>query len=387
MNKKGFVLAETLVVTIFVLLIFTILYNSAVPLLGRYEEISYYDDLDTTYDVYQYKKLLENDTKYSNIVNNNYKVLKCDDFNNILECDKLDDILNKTDEDILLYFNSSYINEITEDNSNNISSEIKDYIKYLNLEDNKKILLLEHDGYISYIELNNLNLVDSEYIKIQAKNKHETCSAYVEEDGITYISGTNDCIDFNYVWYSGKMWRITAIYPDGSMKLVSDSIVDSISFGNAIYYNKTTEEKSNMFIWLNENFKNTLDNYENIMDIDKYWNATITANSYITTKPTENEATMISLSISPVGLLNSYEYYKSFQNTNFENGYLGIDNYWWLLNPYSGNSPPTHVWFAYRYGYGGSGASGINGVRPALIIKSDILLSGSGSFDEPYNLI
>ena len=41
MNKKGFVLTETLVVTIFVLLIFTILYNTAVPLLGRYEEIYY----------------------------------------------------------------------------------------------------------------------------------------------------------------------------------------------------------------------------------------------------------------------------------------------------------------------------------------------------------
>lgn len=52
MNKKGFVLVETLVVVIFVLLIFTILYNSAVPLLGKYQQLSYYDDLDTTYDLY-----------------------------------------------------------------------------------------------------------------------------------------------------------------------------------------------------------------------------------------------------------------------------------------------------------------------------------------------
>ena len=53
MNKRGFVLAETLVVTIFVLIIFTVLYNGAVPLLGKYQELSYYDDLDVTYDLYQ----------------------------------------------------------------------------------------------------------------------------------------------------------------------------------------------------------------------------------------------------------------------------------------------------------------------------------------------
>ena len=49
MNKKGFVLMETLVVTVFVMFIFTVLYNSVVPLLGKYTELSYYDDLDTSH--------------------------------------------------------------------------------------------------------------------------------------------------------------------------------------------------------------------------------------------------------------------------------------------------------------------------------------------------
>ena len=38
-------------------------------------------------------------------------------------------------------------------------------------------------------------------------NQTDACQTYVEEDGITYISGSQDCIDFNYVWYSGKLWR------------------------------------------------------------------------------------------------------------------------------------------------------------------------------------
>ena len=58
-NKKGFVLLETLIVTIFTLIIFTVLYTSVVPLLGRYDTLSYYNDLDTTYDLYYLKKEIE----------------------------------------------------------------------------------------------------------------------------------------------------------------------------------------------------------------------------------------------------------------------------------------------------------------------------------------
>ena len=80
MNKKGFVLMETLVVTVFTMFIFTILYNSVVPLLGRYTELSYYDDLDTTYDLYHLGKLLRYATNSEEIVNTHYKILKCKDF-------------------------------------------------------------------------------------------------------------------------------------------------------------------------------------------------------------------------------------------------------------------------------------------------------------------
>src|SRR5574344_886292 len=44
----------------------------------------------------------------------------------------------------------------------------------------------------------------------------------IQEDNIVYISGSATDINFNYVWYSGKLWRITAIYPDGTMKMITD---------------------------------------------------------------------------------------------------------------------------------------------------------------------
>ena len=106
MNKKGFVLTETLVVTIFVLLIFTILYNTSVPLLGRYEEISYYDEINVTYDLYQYRKLLESDQNFANILTNKYKKLTCNDFLDIIACDNLDDLIGKKENDSLIYLDT-----------------------------------------------------------------------------------------------------------------------------------------------------------------------------------------------------------------------------------------------------------------------------------------
>lgn len=58
-NKKGFVLAETLVVTVFVMLIFTIIYANFYPILGKYQEREYFDDIDSKYDTYWLKRFFQ----------------------------------------------------------------------------------------------------------------------------------------------------------------------------------------------------------------------------------------------------------------------------------------------------------------------------------------
>ena len=153
MNRKGFVLAETLVVVIFSLVIFTLLYNSVIPLMARYDELSYYDNLDTTYDVYQYKKLLENDNNFEVITGSDYKKLSCNDFDNVGGCYSLNTIINMTSEDILLYFNTDKVSLIKDDNT--INDDIKNYLDYIDLQSNKKMLLLYHDNYLSHIEVEN----------------------------------------------------------------------------------------------------------------------------------------------------------------------------------------------------------------------------------------
>ena len=60
LNNSGFVLAETLVVTVFIMTIFTILYNNFFPLIGEYNKREHYDDVDSKYKVYWLKNFLQN---------------------------------------------------------------------------------------------------------------------------------------------------------------------------------------------------------------------------------------------------------------------------------------------------------------------------------------
>ena len=218
----------------------------------------------------------------------------------------------------------------------------------------------------------------SDFKELVVSNNTETCPTYVEEDGITYISGTKDCIDFNYVWYSGKLWRITAIYPDGTMKMITDDAITIIRYGSNVNFYTDESNSSYMYQWLNEDFLSTLYNYENIIVTDARWNATQTSN--VSTKPAET--TMVT---APVGLLNSYEYYKSYQNTSSSNGYLNIGYSWWLLNPYSSSD----VWYVYYIGYADSYYTSIyaSGARPSINLQSGITINGgTGTSDDPYTI-
>ena len=224
----------------------------------------------------------------------------------------------------------------------------------------------------------------SEQIKADiVANNTGSCETYIEEDGITYISGTKDCIDFNYVWYSGKLWRITAIYPDGTMKMITDDVITTIDYGSDVNFYTNDSNSSYIYQWLNEDFLSTIVNSENIIVTDASWNATnsnASSSSEVSTKLPET--TMVT---APVGLLNSYEYYKSYQNTSSRNGYLNIGYWWWLLNPYSSSS----VWYVRSNGDADDNnpSSHSYGARPSVNLQSGITINGgTGTSDDPYTI-
>ena len=64
LNKKGFILVETLIVTVFVVTLFIVIYQATVPALGELEQQNKYDDIDSVYYSNLYKQML---TRYGNI--------------------------------------------------------------------------------------------------------------------------------------------------------------------------------------------------------------------------------------------------------------------------------------------------------------------------------
>ena len=219
----------------------------------------------------------------------------------------------------------------------------------------------------------------------------EKTNTIIEEDDKIYISGSKTDVDYNYVWYSGKLWRITAVNPDGTMKMITDVPITTISYGSDVNFydiskkDNTTYTGSYMYQWLNEDFLDTLYNYQDIIVEDSTWNIT-TNSSDISTKLTST--TLINNSIigknTPVGLLNIYEYYLIYKNTSSSSSYLNIDYYWWLLNLYNS----SNIWYVSSSGYGyNSNPSNTYGARPSINLKSNIQLSGGlGTKDNPYTI-
>ena len=148
-NKKGFVLLETLVVTIFTLIIFTLLYTTTVPLLGKYKDLSYYNDIDITYDLYYLKRLIKNDNKYNDINNSSYKSIKCTDLEDANTCNSYFDALNIKKNDELVYLDLKKLNA----NKKYLSSDIIDYVNRIDKKyNNSKILILKRNDYISFVK-------------------------------------------------------------------------------------------------------------------------------------------------------------------------------------------------------------------------------------------
>ena len=56
LNKKGFALVETLIVSVFVATVFTIMYTNFFPMFGEYERRERYDDVDSIYRTFVLKR-------------------------------------------------------------------------------------------------------------------------------------------------------------------------------------------------------------------------------------------------------------------------------------------------------------------------------------------
>lgn len=68
LNNRGFMLVETLIVTVFVMAVFSIIYTNLYPIMAEYEKREVYDDIDGKYGVYWLKKIIQsNDVDFGDV--------------------------------------------------------------------------------------------------------------------------------------------------------------------------------------------------------------------------------------------------------------------------------------------------------------------------------
>ncbi|MEG1900543.1 MAG: hypothetical protein RR161_03225 [Bacilli bacterium] len=183
----------------------------------------------------------------------------------------------------------------------------------------------------------------------------------------------------NYVWWSGMMWRIYAINPDGSMKIITDDNVSTLPFHNVKGSNVYTT--SHMKQWLETYFypklnssKDTVLKQNNDFCID----STDDANSARTSCTNK-------LSNLKVGLLTVDEY--NIVKNGSNNNYLNSGPYYWLMTPHT--SSASSEWCAY---YGGSSSSydvgsAVEGSRVVTVFASaSTISSGNGTLGIPYKI-
>lgn len=184
----------------------------------------------------------------------------------------------------------------------------------------------------------------------------------------------------NYVWYSGKLWRIVALNNDGTIKLITENNISNISWGNGtVFYNQETKVGSYIYQFLNEDFLDTLYNYEKMLKTDYSWDVTQTS---LLTKPSDSNIVK-----APVGLLTAYEYTESYKNAGSNSlGYLNNGYYWWLITPVTA----ANVRCVYYNGTLNSRNSMSNaaGVRPSINLATNVRIKGDGdgSINSPYRL-
>ena len=195
-------------------------------------------------------------------------------------------------------------------------------------------------------------------------------------DGTRYVHGE---VDNNYVWYSGKMWRIVALNSDGTVKLVTQDNMTAIAWATS---SNTDYSQSQIRSWLNTEFLPTINAS---LIVVSNWDYTTYA-SFPTEKITDT--TLVKTVPDKVGLLSVYDLMMTggTDNQNTSKTFLNNGYYWWTTSPHTSGS---HVWYS---GYIGNA---INysltesfGARPSVNLKFDITLTGEGdgTIEAPYML-
>lgn len=182
-----------------------------------------------------------------------------------------------------------------------------------------------------------------------------------EKSGYFYYKGID--VD-NYVYYSGRMFRIIDI--NNGIRMIEDDTTTNLVWSYESGYSDSYIKK-----WL-DNYLNTLKDYDIYLVKNKWCNDRIDLEDYKCTKTIDDY----------IGLLSTSDYLQA----GGKNSYLNNETYFWTINQdFDGN-----VFYVNNEGsinniYKKDESYYSYGIRPVITLKDDIsIISGDGSKNSPF---
>ena len=213
-----------------------------------------------------------------------------------------------------------------------------------------------------------------------------------DDDGATYYF--RGAVDNNYVSFANLIWRIVRINGDGTVRLVLNETIDTLSTYNT---EETSFKETALYDSLETFYENNLNYYEKNIANSKFCSETsITDNKYNAyTRIITNEIPTFNCLgtsfISRIGMLTVDEIVYAGalydeENTNYYLYNSEIENLWWTSSLARKDDSSIYPFLVSPNGsLTESVASTLyRGVRPVINLSRNTKVSGTGTLTDPY---
>jgi len=218
-------------------------------------------------------------------------------------------------------------------------------------------------------------------------------------------------VENNYVSFAGQIWRIVRINEDGTIRLITQNIINSTSYkfnsiiNNSTYmYYSNSQAKTQLESWYQTNIGSKSDLAQNVVSGAYYCeqakvkesseilsgNATMTVyNKYTPDFKCTTDGNGKGIVNASVGLLSYDEvvYAGGYPNQENNNYYLYNQNFWWTMSPngFISTFSYSSVWVLTNKGKANYSCVDMNnGFRVVLVLKSDTMTTGTGTNSDPF---
>lgn len=205
----------------------------------------------------------------------------------------------------------------------------------------------------------------------------------------------------NYITFNNEeaSWRIISAECDGTIKIVKDTSIGNNKWDNSGMFGNNNWITSSLNTYLNSTYYNNLNSTAKSQIVSHDWSIGIVAfeQSGLQDQVNDENATKWT---GKIAILTSSEYLRTNSNNLCTTLLLYNNNYnkcatttWayrsfaWTLSPcVDSTEDDNFVIGSVSAGYASAHPNTNNAVHPALYLKSDLTLAGSGTKSDPYTI-